>query len=188
MGIHELLNIPGNFAAQSGEPEIGAVAAIGRNRVLGRENKLLWHIPDDLKRFKQLTEGHPIILGRKTYESILGYLGKPLPNRLNIVVTRDPAGMIELRSQSSDVVAVGSVEEAITRAKAENSDKISIGGGAQIYKAALPYTDKLYLTIIEAEEEGDAYFPEYEAEFIKETFRENREWNGLKYSWVDLAR
>ncbi len=98
--------------------QIIAVAAIGKNRELGLKDKLLWHIPDDLKRFKELTTGHPIIMGRKTFESILGYLKKPFPNRTNIVVTRDPNYAKSLAErQVHDVIAVGSLEEALEAAK-----------------------------------------------------------------------
>lgn len=164
------------------QPVIAAVAAIGRNRALGKDNRLLWHIPDDLKRFKELTTGHPIILGRKTFESIIGYLGKPLPDRTNIVVTRDPEWSYE------GAITAASVEEAIEKGKALDKEFISIGGGAQIYESALPYTTRLCLTIIDAEEEGDAYFPKYEKEFTKVLFEESRIWNDINYKWIDLER
>lgn len=164
------------------KPEIVAIAAIGRNRVLGSGNKLLWHIPEDLKRFKELTRGHPMILGRKTFESILGYLGKPLPGRTSIVVTRDTDWSYD------GVIAVSGIDEAIRRAKELDRETIYIGGGAQIYEAALPHTTKLALTVIDDEKEGDAFFPPYEAEFTKEVFREDRISDDIKYSWVDLVR
>lgn len=164
------------------KPVIAAIAATGKNRVLGKENKLLWHIPDDLKRFKELSEGHPIILGRKTFESIVGYVGKPLPNRQNIVVTRDADWKYD------GVIVAQTVEEALETAKALDEEWITIGGGAQIYEAALPYTTRLCLTLIDDEAEGDSFFPAFEGEFTREVSRDNREWNGLKYSWVDLER
>jgi dihydrofolate reductase len=164
------------------KPVVAAIAAIGKNRVLGSGNKLLWHIPEDLKRFKELTTGHPIILGRKTFESILGYLGKPLPNRTSIVVTRDPEWKYE------DVVAVPTIEQAIEKGKLLDSEYVAIGGGAQIYEAALPYTDLLQLTIIDAEAEGDAFFPPYEKDFTKVLSDEAHESGGTKYRWVDIAR
>lgn len=164
------------------KPTIAAIAAIGKGRVLGKENKLLWHISEDLKRFKQLSEGHPIILGRKTFESIVGYLGKPLPNRTNIVVTRDADWKYD------GVMTAASVEEAIEHAKAIDQEWVTIGGGAQIYAEALPYTTRLCMTLIDAEAEGDTFFPAYETEFTREVFREDREADGLKYSWVDLER
>ena len=161
---------------------IVAVAAIGKERVLGDADKLLWHIPDDLKRFKKLTEGHPIILGRKTFESILGYLGKPLPGRTSIVVTRDPAWKYE------GVIKASSIEEAIERGKELDERQISIGGGAQIYALALPYTDRLCLTLIDDEKKGDSFFPPYDREFTKKIGEEWREFDGLRYAWVDLER
>jgi dihydrofolate reductase len=164
------------------KPIVAAVVAIGKHRELGKEGKLLWHIPDDLKRFKALTLGHPIILGRKTFESIVGYLGKPLPGRTNIVVTRDPNWKYE------GVIVVPSLDAAIEKAKQLDSEEIHIGGGAQIYEQALPYIDKLYLTIIDDTKDADSFFPPYEDQFTKKVFEEEREWNGLKYRWVDLGR
>jgi dihydrofolate reductase len=158
------------------------VVAIGRdkklNRVLGKDNNLLWRIPDDLKRFRALTTGHPLIFGRKTFESI----GKPLPNRTNIVVTRDPDW------QFPGVIVAHSLEEAIGKAKEIEGEEIHIGGGAQLYEQALPFVDKLYLTLIDDEKEGDTFFPPYEDQFTKKVFEEAHEWNGIKYRWVDLER
>ncbi len=163
--------------------KVCAVVAIGKNRELGYEGKLLWHIPDDLKRFKELTLGHPIIMGRKTFESILGYTqGKPLAGRTNIVVTRDAGWKYE------GVIVVPSLEEAITKGKELDDKEVHIGGGAQIYEQALPHINKLYLTLVDDDKEADTFFPEYEKEFTKKTFEESREWNGLKYKWVDLER
>jgi dihydrofolate reductase len=164
------------------KPLVVAVAAIGRNRELGKGTDLLWKIPDDLRRFKALTAAHPIILGRKTFESILGYLGKPLPNRQNIVVTSDSSWAHE------GVIRAASVEEAIKKGKELDTEQVTIGGGGQIYKAALPYTDILKLTLIDDEKDADSFFPEYEREFTKVLADEAREYEGLKYRWVDLAR
>ena len=168
----------------SDKPKIAAVVAIGRNRELGKGNKLLWHIPDDLKRFKALTKGHPIIMGRKTFESIAGYVGGPLPERTNIVVTRDADWKYD------GVLVVHSLEEAIEIAKQQSgAEEIHIGGGAELYKQALPLIDKLYLTRIDAEApEADAFFPPFEQEFTKKVFEDTREWKGLKYRWVNLER
>jgi dihydrofolate reductase len=169
--------------------KVVAIAAIGRNRELGRGNELLWRIPEDLHRFKELTTGHPIILGRKTFESIVGYLGKPLPGRQNIVVTRDPSAMRENVSPSwGNVEFVASVEEAIEKGKALDDNQISIGGGAQIYEAALPFTDILHLTIIDDRKEADSFFPAYEQDFTRVLSDEHREFEGLAYRWVDLSR
>lgn len=170
--------------------KIVAVVAIGKNRELGNQDKLLWHIPDDLKRFKTLTKGHPIILGRKTFESIVGYLGKPLPERTSIVITRDANYEKGLADRGiSGVLIARSLEEAIELAKTQpGSEEIHIGGGAQLYEQALPIIDKLYLTLIDADSPADTFFPTYSHLFTKMLFEESREWNGLKYQWVDLER
>lgn len=171
------------------KPVIACVVAIGRNRELGYKDKLLWHIPDDLKRFKRLTLGHPIIMGRKTFESIVGYLGHPLPGRTNIVVTREQGFLTRLNLGNSEVIATDSLERALAVAKEQpGSEEIHIGGGAEIYRQAMPYITKLCLTLIDDSKEADAFFPEYEKEFTKKTFEESREHEGLKYRWVDLER
>lgn len=163
------------------EAKVCIVVAIGRNRELGKDEKLLWHIPEDLKRFKALTLGHPVIMGRKTFESIVGYLGKPLPGRTNIVVTRDSAWSYE------GVIVCHSLEEAIAKGKELDTEEVHIGGGAQLYEQALPLVDKLYLTFIDDAKEADTFFPPFESEF-KEVKREEREHDGLKYAWVDMER
>ncbi len=169
---------------------VAAVVAIGTNRELGNADKLLWHIPDDLKRFKEITRGHPVIMGRKTFESIVGYIGKPLPDRTNIVVTHDSDYPTRLHEQSIDgVLVAGSLIEALAVAKDQpGSDEIHIGGGAQMYELALPFIDKLYMTLIDDSQHADTFFPEYEHLFTEKTFEETHEWNGLKYSWVNLTR
>lgn len=168
------------------KPIISIVVALGNgklhNRVLGKNNELLWHIPDDLKRFKMLTLGHPVIMGRKTFESIVAVIGKALPGRTNIVVTRDAAW------NYPEVIVTHSLEEAIAKAKEIETEEIFIGGGGQIYAEALPLVDKLYLTLIEDDKEGDSYFPAYEQEFTKKVFEEQCEWRGLRYTWIDLVR
>src|SRR3989344_5597669 len=159
---------------------IAAVVAIGRNRELGNGNKLLWHIPDDLKRFKQLTKGHPIIMGRKTVKSIVGYVGGHLPDRTNIVVTRSARYgtanplLSEVSYKEPNVLLAGSLEEAIEVAKQQpGAEKKHIGGGAELYKQALPLIDKLYLTLIDAEGEADTFFPPYEKEFTRKLSEES---------------
>lgn len=171
------------------KPIIAAVVAIGKNRELGKDGKLLWHIPDDLKRFKELTMGHPIIMGRKTFESIVGYIGGPLPGRTNIVVTHQDPEKYRERFSGDSVIVVPTLEEGIERARAERgSEEIHIGGGAQLYEQALPMIDKLYLTLIDAEGEADTFFPQYESQFTKKTFEEEHEWKGIKYRFVDVER
>lgn len=157
--------------------KISIIAAIGKNRELGKDNKLLWHIPDDLPRFKKLTLGHPIIMGRKTFESI----GRPLPNRTNIVVTRDSSYEVE------GVVVVHSIEKAIEEAKKKDKEEIFVIGGGQIYEQALPFADRLYLTIVDAQAEADTYFPDY-SEFKKIISEEKNESEDLRYSYLILEK
>lgn len=157
---------------------VSAVAAISeKDRALGHGNDLLWKIPDDLKRFKELTFGHPVIMGRKTFESI----GRALPGRINIVITRDAAYRAE------NCVVVNSVENAIEKAKALNHEEVFIIGGGEIYKAALPYTDRLYLTVIHAEKPATAFFPDY-SEFKKIVSEEKKEFAGVPYTNLTLDR
>lgn len=158
-------------------PKISIIAAIGKNRELGKKNKLLWHIPDDLPRFKKLTLGHPIVMGRKTFESI----GRPLPNRTNIVVTRDSSYEVE------GVVVVHSIEKAIEEAKKKDKEEIFVIGGGQIYEQALPFADRLYLTIVDAQAEADTYFPDY-SEFKKIISEEKNESEDLRYSYLILEK
>nr|AIA13810.1 Dihydrofolate reductase [uncultured bacterium]AIA13900.1 Dihydrofolate reductase [uncultured bacterium]AIA14249.1 Dihydrofolate reductase [uncultured bacterium] len=161
---------------------ISIIAALGKNREIGKGSELLWYIPDDLKRFKALTLGHPCVMGRKTFESIVGMLKKPLPGRQNIVITRDPAWQYE------SVITASSVQDALAKARELDQQEIFVIGGAQIYKAVLPMVDRLYLTRIDASKDADKYFPAYEHIFTKKLAEESREHDGLKYTWVDLER
>ncbi len=167
--------------AQEGE-KISVIVAIGNNRAIGKDNELLWSIPDDLKRFKALTDGHPVIMGRKTWESLPEKF-RPLPNRTNVVITRDSL------YNAPGAVLAQSFPEALSLARdAEGASEIFAIGGQQVYECALPFASNLYLTLINDEKEGDAFFPAYENEFTKEMKREDRDWNGLNYSWLDLER
>jgi dihydrofolate reductase len=127
---------------------VSIIAAIGDNRELGKDNKLLWHIPQDLKRFKNLTTGHTVIMGRKTYESI----GIPLPNRTNIVITKDNA------FTAPGCLIAYSLDEAIEKS---NDTETFIIGGASIYSQAINRADKLYLTKVKGSFDADTYFPDY---------------------------
>jgi dihydrofolate reductase len=165
---------------------ISLIAAIGAgNRALGKDGQLLWQIPDDLKRFKAITSGHPVIMGRKTWESLPEKF-RPLPGRLNIVVTRQEG----YEATGAEVCA--SLETALAMAQgthaAEGGMEVFVIGGGELYKEALTFADKLYLTLIDEEKEGDVFFPEYEQTFTKILFEESREYNGLRYRWIDLAR
>jgi dihydrofolate reductase len=170
------------------QPRVSVIAAIGRNREIGKGNTLLWHIPDDLKRFKALTLGHPVILGRKTFDSIVAMLGKPLPSRTNIVITRDPANLARTTLATNEVISADSIEDAIAKAKELDTEEIFVIGGAQIYEQALPFTDRLYLTLIDDSKEADSYFPAYEHLFTKKLAEEVREIEGLKYIWLELEK
>jgi dihydrofolate reductase len=167
--------------------KVTIIAAIGKDRELGLGNELLWRIPDDLKRFRDLSRGHPVIMGRVTFDSIVKALGKPLPGRTSIVITRDPERIGTYRGQS-DVIAALSIDDAIKSAsEAPGSEEIIIAGGAQIYELALPFTDMLRLTIISDEKPADSFFPPYDTIFPRVLAEEKREWNGLSYRWVDLT-
>ena len=155
---------------------ISLIAALGKNRVIGNENKLIWNIPEDMKHFRQLTSGKSIIMGRKTFESI----GKPLPNRTNIIITRDKTYRAE------GCIVVHSSEEALSAAK--GSEEIMVIGGAQIYAEFLPRAHRMYLTLIDHDFEGDAYFPKYNDGEWKIIHKEDHEDDGLNYSFVDLER
>ncbi len=137
------------------------IAAMSQNRVIGNNNELIWHLPADLKRFKALTSGHHIIMGRKTFESV----GRPLPNRTNIIVTRQEDYKAE------GCIIVNSLEEAIQ--KASSDGQAFIVGGAEIYKQSLKYANSIELTQIDSEYEGDSYFPEINPENWKLISEEN---------------
>ncbi len=140
---------------------VAMVVAIAENRAIGKDNQLLWHLPKDLKHFKQITAGHTIIMGRKTFDS----MGKPLPNRRNIVISRNK----DLELPGAELV--GSVQEALALCAADEEEVYIIGGG-EIYKMAMPLTDKIYLTVVQHSFDGDAYFPEIEPGEWKETASE----------------
>ncbi len=176
--------------------KISIIAAVGPNRELGKNNKLLWHISDDLKRFKKLTQGHAVIMGRKTFES----LGEPLPERLNIIITHRRDFLSHQNFTVSGVVpseakkiAFDSLSEALNYLKSEN--EIFVIGGGQIYTQALPLADKLYLTLVEktpehpdGKFEADTFFPEYEKIFTKKIFEEKQNKNGYKYTFIEYIK
>ncbi|MCG8609763.1 MAG: dihydrofolate reductase [Pseudomonadales bacterium] len=161
------------------------IAAMAENRTIGINNNLPWYLPEDLKYFKRVTLGKPIIMGRKTFESI----GKPLPGRKNIVVTRNPEW------QSPGVDAVQDLESAVSRAESaamiEGTEEVMIIGGDQIYHLALPKVDRLYLTLVHAEVQGDAWFPELDWGEWQEVSRESFSAEGANiydYSFVVFDR
>lgn len=155
---------------------ISIICAIGKNRAIGRNNKLLWDIPEDMDHFKKTTMGHPVIMGGNTFLSI----GRALPGRKNIIVTRD-----------IDFIAPGceishSLEDILKKYKNSAEEAFVIGGG-QIYAQALPHADKLYLTIVEDEPAADTYFPDY-SEFGTIVSESSHESCGLKYKFIELVK
>ncbi len=126
---------------------LALIAAIGNNRVIGKDGKLPWHIPEDLKHFKRLTTSHSVLMGRKTFESI----GKPLANRRNVVVTSRPIPGVE---------TYPSIDAALQALA--NEERVFVIGGAQVYAQVLERVDELYLTLVEGDHEGDTFFPPYE--------------------------
>jgi dihydrofolate reductase len=138
---------------------VSAILAMSKNRVIGKDNQIPWHLSADLKYFKRTTLHHHIIMGRKTFLSI----GKPLPKRTNIVLTRNPFFV------ASHVLVASSIEEALSIAEENGEEEVFIIGGGEIYRQSMPYWDKVYLTRVDIEVEGDVFFPELD----------NKEWRLL---------
>jgi len=159
-------------------PKISMIAAIGVNRELGEGRRLIWKISRDLRRFRKLTEGHAIIMGRKTYESI----GRLLPNRTNIIISRDPNFKVE------GALVVSSIEKALDEARRVEKEEAFIIGGGQVYTLAMPFADKLYLTKINSEAPlADVFFPDY-SDFKKVVYSEKNIEDSLEYEFVDLEK
>ncbi len=143
---------------------ITLIVAMGKNREIGKENQLLWHLPKDLKHFKELTSGYPIIMGRKTYESI----GKPLPNRTNIVISRKNDWFEE------GILIVGSIKEAVKFAKKIDEEVFVIGGG-NIYEQTIDLADKLEVTLVDAVLDADTFFPKINEKIWQKTNEERHQ-------------
>lgn len=157
---------------------INIVVAIASNNAIGKNNELLWHLPNDLKHFKDKTTGHSVIMGRKTFDSV----GKPLPKRRNIVVTRQ-----QISIEGCEVVH--SLDEAL--ALCDGEAEVDIIGGAEIYKQAMPVVNQIHLTIVHQHFDGDAYFSELNMEEWLETSREDfepDEKHAYPYSFITLKR
>lgn len=153
------------------------IVAIAENHAIGRNNELLWHISEDLKRFKKLTTGHPIIMGKNTFLSLPN---GALPKRKNIVITDNPEDCFD------DCVMVGSIREAMD-AGAPDGENFIIGGGS-IYEQFMPHADKLYLTLVHKEYDADVFFPEIRPEEWEEVSREAITENDPPYSYIILIR
>lgn len=161
--------------------KLSLIVAVAENGVIGNNNQLIWHLPNDLKQFKRLTTGHCIIMGRKTFDSI----GKPLPNRSSIIISRNVDFQIE------GCITVTSLENAISEAKKIETEEAFIIGGAEIYRLALPIVDKIYLTEVHHAYEGDTFFPTIDKTIWKGTKREHfdtDEKHLYKYSFVELEK
>lgn len=159
-------------------PTIHLIAALGaRTRAIGKDNKLLWHIPGDLPRFRVLTMGHPVIMGSTTFASI----GRPLPGRTNIVLTEDTSWRHE------DVIACHTLNEALERAGTLDVDFFIIGGGS-VYAQTIDRADTLHLTLVDDDTEGDTFFPNYSHLPFTETVREDRAEASPPFAWVTLER
>lgn len=156
--------------------KVSAIAAMSSNRVIGKDNKLPWKIPEDMKRFRTITSGNPVIMGRKTYESI----GKPLPGRQNIILSTQTDYKVE------GALVFQGINQALAYCENNFEDKeVFIIGGEQIYTHGMKYVRKIYLTIVNQEFEGDAFFPEFEG--FKETSREERQ-EPIPHSYVIYER
>lgn len=161
---------------------LSIIVAKASNNVIGGDNKLLWHISEDLKRFKEITSGHTIIMGRKTFES----LPKILPNRHHIVITRDK----NFKVDSESVTIINDISDVISRFK-DTDEEVFIIGGGEIYKILIPYTKKLYLTRIYKDFEGDTSFPVInydEWKIVNKSEIKVNEKDNLNYDFIDLEK
>ena len=161
---------------------LSLIVAIAENNVIGKDNKLIWHISEDLKRFKSITSGNTMLMGRKTFESLPGVL----PGRKHIIITRDNKYTVD----SEQVSVINDLDSFIKNH--ENSDEeIFVIGGAEIYKQLLPHCKKLYLTKVHQSFEGDTYFPEidyskYDTEYSSDKITDEK--SGITYSFINLIR
>ncbi len=160
---------------------ISTIVAVAKNNVIGKDNDIPWYLPADLKYFKKITTGHHIVMGRKCYESI----GRPLPKRTNVVVTRNPFFI------ATGCLITHNVAEAVQLAEANGEEEVFIIGGGQIYEIALPHVDRIYLTEVNLEVDGDIFFPEIDLQnwkLIKETNHKADEKNEYDYTFKVLQR
>jgi len=162
------------------------IAAVADNGVIGKDNDLIWYIPDDLKYFKAKTSGKPVVMGRKTFESIVDRIGKPLPKRRNVIITRQA----NYDGLGADVVS--DVNSGIFTAKQHADGELFILGGAQIYAETINLCDRLYITEVHQSYKGDSYFPDIDKTIWQETSREDNKGDASKaipdYSFVVYER
>jgi dihydrofolate reductase len=160
---------------------VSIIAAVATNRVIGKDNALPWRLPADLARFKRLTLGHHVVMGRRTFESI----GRPLPGRTTVVLTRNEA------YEPGGVRVAASLDEALDTAAGAGDDEAFVAGGAEVYRRALDRADRMYLTVVHGRVEGDAFFPEYDASAWAIVGREEHETddrNPFRLSFVTYDR
>lgn len=162
-------------------PIISLIVATDSKGGIGKDNKIPWYLPDDVKRFKDLTMGHPVIMGRKTFESIISYIKKPLPGRTNIVITSKPDFLYE------GVIICRSLDEAINKASKIDKKEIFIGGGAQIFDSVVERADRLYLTLIDGDFGADTFFHRTN-KFTKVISKEEKQFEDLKYTFLTLEK
>ena len=167
--------------------KISIIVSMDQNQVIGKGQRLLWHIREDLIRLKNLTKDHVVILGRKTYDSMVFYYnksGRPMPGKLYIIVTHNK----NYQSQRKNTQVVNSVDEAVKFAKEKSKKEIFIIGGQSIFEQTMTMVNKIYLTIIDSKFDGDLYFPDY-ADFKKIIYQSDwMESNNLKYKFLELER
>lgn len=161
--------------------KISIVVAVSQNQVIGSQGTLPWRLSSDLKKFKKITSGHTIIMGRKTYESI----GRPLPNRTNILITRNPI------YQAEGCYVVHSLEESLNLAQNQQASEVFIIGGGEIYQQALPQVDKIYLSRVNTQLEGDTFFPPLDTQEWKTIHQEAflaDDKNEYDFNFIELER
>ena len=158
---------------------ISLIAALARNRAIGKNGQLLWHLPEDMRHFRETTRGKPVIMGRKTWDSLPERF-RPLPGRHNIVVSRDPA------YQANGATLAGSLADAVRQAL--DADEVFVIGGAQLYREALPLADRLYLTEIAQDFDGDAHAPVLGPEWVEAARTNHTSASGLPFSFVSYVR
>lgn len=162
---------------------LSLIAALASNRAIGKDNELLWHLPEDMRHFRETTRGKPVIMGRKTWESLPESF-RPLPGRHNIVVSRDPA------YQASGATLAGSLADALRQAEAKSTaEEVFVIGGATLYRQALPLANRLYLTEIEQDFDGDVFFPDVQPQDWDEISRQpSQGTSGPQFSFVVYQR
>ena len=158
-------------------PRMSMIVAVDETRAIGKDNRLLWNIPEDLKRFRELTMGHAVIMGQKTYQSI----GRPLPHRVNIIVT------LNRELELPGCFVTHSIEEALVIARAKEKEEVFVIGGASIYAQFLTLSERLYLTLVPGKHEADTFFPDY-SEFKKVISQEAGENNQYHCTYFVLER